>query len=171
MSLVIPAVRFFPFSMQSMSLLIFSWFYLDMSRVLDIWLKDMRGQRTFRHFYSMFRSFLSCFLLFLCPLFFALSTRPSIPSFSEYSIFLYFDRFRGQPGVVLVTSGPGATNVITPMQDALSDGVPMIVFSGQVPTSAIGTDAFQEADVVGISRACTKVSSFMDVWFIFFITF
>ncbi|KAI8914592.1 acetolactate synthase [Gorgonomyces haynaldii] len=62
----------------------------------------------------------------------------------------------GKPGVVLVTSGPGATNVITPMQDALSDGTPMVVFSGQVPVSAIGSDAFQEADVVGISRACTK---------------
>ncbi|KAI9477851.1 MAG: large subunit of biosynthetic type acetolactate synthase [Benjaminiella poitrasii] len=62
----------------------------------------------------------------------------------------------GKPGVVLVTSGPGATNVVTAMADALSDGVPLVVFSGQVPTSAIGTDAFQEADVVGISRACTK---------------
>lgn len=62
----------------------------------------------------------------------------------------------GKPGVVLVTSGPGATNVITPMQDALMDGVPLVVFSGQVPTSAIGTDAFQEADMIGISRPCTK---------------
>lgn len=67
-----------------------------------------------------------------------------------------YARASGQPGVVLVTSGPGATNVVTPMQDALSDGTPMVVFCGQVPTSAIGTDAFQEADVVGISRACTK---------------
>ena len=67
-----------------------------------------------------------------------------------------YARASGKPGVVLVTSGPGATNVITPMQDALSDGTPMVVFSGQVVTSAIGTDAFQEADVVGISRACTK---------------
>ncbi|CRG86414.1 acetolactate synthase I/II/III large subunit [Talaromyces islandicus] len=67
-----------------------------------------------------------------------------------------YARASGLPGVVLVTSGPGATNVITPMQDALSDGTPMVVFCGQVPTSAIGTDAFQEADVVGISRACTK---------------
>ena len=50
----------------------------------------------------------------------------------------------------------GATNVITPMQDALLDGTPLVVFSGQVVTSAIGTDAFQEADVIGISRACTK---------------
>ncbi|KAH8695348.1 large subunit of acetolactate synthase [Talaromyces proteolyticus] len=67
-----------------------------------------------------------------------------------------YARASGKPGVVLVTSGPGATNVITPMQDAFSDGTPMVVFCGQVPTSAIGTDAFQEADVVGISRACTK---------------
>jgi len=67
-----------------------------------------------------------------------------------------YARASGLPGVVLVTSGPGATNVITPMQDALSDGVPLIVFTGQVATSAIGSDAFQEADVVGISRGCTK---------------
>ncbi|KND02162.1 acetolactate synthase, large subunit, biosynthetic type [Spizellomyces punctatus DAOM BR117] len=67
-----------------------------------------------------------------------------------------YARVTGKPGVVLVTSGPGATNVVTPMQDALSDGTPMVVFCGQVPTSAIGTDAFQEADVVGISRSCTK---------------
>ncbi|KAI0016485.1 thiamine diphosphate-binding protein [Xylariomycetidae sp. FL0641] len=67
-----------------------------------------------------------------------------------------YARASGKPGVVLVTSGPGATNVITPMQDALSDGTPMVVFTGQVVTSAIGSDAFQEADVIGISRACTK---------------
>jgi len=67
-----------------------------------------------------------------------------------------YARVSGRPGVVLVTSGPGATNVITPMQDALSDGTPLVVFCGQVPTTAIGTDAFQEADVIGISRACTK---------------
>ncbi|KAI9738071.1 MAG: Acetolactate synthase, mitochondrial [Claussenomyces sp. TS43310] len=67
-----------------------------------------------------------------------------------------YARASGQPGVVLVTSGPGATNVITPMQDALSDGTPLVVFCGQVPTTAIGSDAFQEADVIGISRACTK---------------
>ncbi|KAL8866345.1 MAG: hypothetical protein Q9174_006361, partial [Haloplaca sp. 1 TL-2023] len=67
-----------------------------------------------------------------------------------------YARASGKPGVVLVTSGPGATNVVTPMQDALLDGTPMVVFSGQVVTNAIGTDAFQEADVVGISRACTK---------------
>lgn len=67
-----------------------------------------------------------------------------------------YARITGKPGVVLVTSGPGATNVITPMQDAMSDGIPMVVFCGQVATSAIGSDAFQEADIVGISRSCTK---------------
>ncbi|KAF4576368.1 Acetolactate synthase, mitochondrial [Pleurotus pulmonarius] len=67
-----------------------------------------------------------------------------------------YARVSGKPGVILVTSGPGATNVVTPMQDALSDGVPLVVFTGQVATSAIGSDAFQEADIVGISRSCTK---------------
>lgn len=67
-----------------------------------------------------------------------------------------YARASGKPGVVLVTSGPGATNVVTPMADALADGVPLVVFTGQVATAAIGTDAFQEADVVGISRSCTK---------------
>ncbi|KAK6438790.1 Acetolactate synthase, mitochondrial, partial [Oleoguttula sp. CCFEE 5521] len=67
-----------------------------------------------------------------------------------------YARASGKPGVVIVTSGPGATNVITPMQDALMDGTPLVVFSGQVVTTAIGSDAFQEADVIGISRACTK---------------
>lgn len=67
-----------------------------------------------------------------------------------------YARVTGKPGVVLVTSGPGATNVITPMQDALSDGIPMVVFCGQVATNLIGSDSFQEADVVGISRSCTK---------------
>lgn len=67
-----------------------------------------------------------------------------------------YARASGKPGVVLVTSGPGATNVITPIQDAFSDGTPLVVFCGQVVTSALGSDAFQEADVVGISRACTK---------------
>ncbi|KAJ9118212.1 Acetolactate synthase, mitochondrial [Naganishia vaughanmartiniae] len=67
-----------------------------------------------------------------------------------------YARVTGKPGVVLVTSGPGATNVITPIQDAYSDGIPLVVFCGQVATSAIGSDAFQEADIVGISRSCTK---------------
>lgn len=67
-----------------------------------------------------------------------------------------YARATGKPGIVLVTSGPGATNTVTPLMDALMDGTPLIVFSGQVPTAAIGTDAFQEADVIGITRACTK---------------
>lgn len=67
-----------------------------------------------------------------------------------------YARVSGKPGIVLVTSGPGATNVITPLQDALSDGTPIIAFCGQVATTAIGSDAFQEADIVGISRSCTK---------------
>ncbi len=67
-----------------------------------------------------------------------------------------FARVSGKPGVVLVTSGPGATNTVTPLQDALMDGTPLVVFSGQVATGAIGTDAFQEADVTGITRPCTK---------------
>jgi acetolactate synthase-1/2/3 large subunit len=67
-----------------------------------------------------------------------------------------YARVSGKPGVVLVTSGPGATNVVTAMQDALSDGIALVVFCGQVATSSIGSDAFQEADIVGISRSCTK---------------
>lgn len=67
-----------------------------------------------------------------------------------------YARASGKPGVVLVTSGPGATNVVTPMANALADGTPMVVFSGQVRTTAIGSDAFQEADMLGISRGCTK---------------
>ncbi|MCC7406489.1 MAG: biosynthetic-type acetolactate synthase large subunit, partial [Phycisphaeraceae bacterium] len=67
-----------------------------------------------------------------------------------------YARASGKVGVVLVTSGPGATNTVTPLQDALMDGTPIIVFCGQVATSAIGTDAFQEADVTGITRPCTK---------------
>lgn len=67
-----------------------------------------------------------------------------------------YARVSGKPGVVLVTSGPGATNTVTALQDALMDGTPIIVFSGQVATGAIGTDAFQEADVTGITRPCTK---------------
>mmetsp|Transcript_5752 Transcript_5752/g.6632 ORF Transcript_5752/g.6632 Transcript_5752/m.6632 type:complete len:633 (+) Transcript_5752:154-2052(+) len=67
-----------------------------------------------------------------------------------------YARVTGKPGIVLVTSGPGATNTVTPLMDALMDGTPLIVFTGQVPTTAIGTDAFQEADVIGITRHCTK---------------
>jgi len=62
----------------------------------------------------------------------------------------------GKVGICIVTSGPGLTNLITPMQDALTDGVPMITFSGQVPTSAMGTDAFQECPATEITRPCTK---------------
>jgi acetolactate synthase-1/2/3 large subunit len=67
-----------------------------------------------------------------------------------------YARATGKVGCVLVTSGPGATNTVTAMQDALMDGTPLIVFAGQVATGAIGTDAFQEADMTGISRPCTK---------------
>ena len=62
----------------------------------------------------------------------------------------------GKPGVALITSGPGMTNVITALADAYMDSVPMVCFSGQVPTALIGNDAFQEADNVGLSRPCTK---------------
>ncbi len=67
-----------------------------------------------------------------------------------------YARATGKPGVVLVTSGPGATNVVTPLQDALMDSIPIVCLSGQVPTFLIGNDAFQEADTVGITRPCTK---------------
>ena len=62
----------------------------------------------------------------------------------------------GKPGVALITSGPGMTNVITSLADAYMDSVPIVVFSGQVPTAMIGNDAFQEADNMGLSRPCTK---------------
>lgn len=67
-----------------------------------------------------------------------------------------YARSSGKVGVVLVTSGPGATNVVTALTDALLDSIPMVCFTGQVPTHLIGTDAFQEADTTGITRACTK---------------
>ena len=67
-----------------------------------------------------------------------------------------YARSTGKVGCVLVTSGPGATNAITGLTDALMDSVPMVCLSGQVPTHLIGTDAFQEADTTGISRPCTK---------------
>jgi acetolactate synthase-1/2/3 large subunit len=67
-----------------------------------------------------------------------------------------YARSTGKPGVVLVTSGPGATNAVTGLTDALMDSIPLIVLTGQVATHLIGTDAFQEADTVGITRACTK---------------
>jgi len=67
-----------------------------------------------------------------------------------------YARATGKPGVVLVTSGPGATNAVTGITDALMDSIPMVVLTGQVPTGLIGTDAFQEADTVGITRHCSK---------------
>jgi len=67
-----------------------------------------------------------------------------------------YARSTGKPGVVLVTSGPGATNAVTGLTDALLDSIPIVVLTGQVPTFMIGSDAFQEADTVGITRPCTK---------------
>ena len=67
-----------------------------------------------------------------------------------------YARSTGKPGVVLVTSGPGATNAVTGLADALMDSIPIVVMTGQVPTFMIGNDAFQEADTVGITRPCTK---------------
>jgi acetolactate synthase-1/2/3 large subunit len=67
-----------------------------------------------------------------------------------------YARSTGKPGVVLVTSGPGATNAITGIVDALMDSIPLVVITGQVPTHLIGSDAFQEADTIGITRSCTK---------------
>ncbi len=67
-----------------------------------------------------------------------------------------YARSTGKVGVCLVTSGPGATNVVTALTDALMDSIPMVCIAGQVPTFLIGTDAFQEADTTGITRACTK---------------
>jgi acetolactate synthase-1/2/3 large subunit len=62
----------------------------------------------------------------------------------------------GRPGVAIVTSGPAATNLVTPLCDAYMDSIPMVAITGQVPTGAIGTDAFQECDTVGITRSVTK---------------
>ncbi|MAI60593.1 MAG: acetolactate synthase 3 large subunit [Rickettsiales bacterium] len=67
-----------------------------------------------------------------------------------------YARSTGKVGVVLVTSGPGATNTVTGLADAMMDSVPLVCISGQVPTHMIGNDAFQEADIVGITRPCTK---------------
>jgi acetolactate synthase-1/2/3 large subunit len=67
-----------------------------------------------------------------------------------------YARSTGKPGVVLVTSGPGATNAVTGLTDALMDSIPMVCITGQVATHLIGNDAFQEADTVGITRPCTK---------------
>lgn len=67
-----------------------------------------------------------------------------------------YARIKGRPGVVLVTSGPGATNVVTGVADAMTDSTPVVVISGQVPSGALGTDAFQEADVIGLTAPITK---------------
>ena len=67
-----------------------------------------------------------------------------------------YARSTGKPGVVLVTSGPGATNMVTPLADAMMDSIPLVCITGQVPTHLIGNDAFQECDTVGITRPCTK---------------
>src|SRR5436190_704819 len=67
-----------------------------------------------------------------------------------------YARSTGKVGVVLVTSGPGATNAVTGLTDALMDSVPVVCLTGQVPTHLIGNDAFQEADTTGITRPCTK---------------
>ena len=67
-----------------------------------------------------------------------------------------YARSTGKPGVVLVTSGPGATNAVTGLADALLDSIPLVCISGQVARKLIGTDAFQECDTIGITRACTK---------------
>ena len=67
-----------------------------------------------------------------------------------------YARSTGKPGVALVTSGPGATNMVTPIADAMMDSIPMVVITGQVPSHLIGTDAFQECDTVGITRCCAK---------------
>src|SRR6187431_1927877 len=67
-----------------------------------------------------------------------------------------YARSSGKPGVVLVTSGPGATNAITGLADAMMDSIPLVCITGQVPTHLIGSDAFQECDTVGITRHCTK---------------
>lgn len=69
-----------------------------------------------------------------------------------------YARASGRPGVCLVTSGPGATNTVTGIATAYMDSVPLVVFTGQVPTAMIGNDAFQEADIVGITMPCTKHS-------------
>ena len=70
-----------------------------------------------------------------------------------------YARATGKPGVVLVTSGPGATNAITGIATAFMDSIPMVVLSGQVATHLIGTDAFQETDMIGISRPCLLYTS------------
>ncbi|MCB0299599.1 MAG: acetolactate synthase large subunit, partial [Calditrichaeota bacterium] len=69
-----------------------------------------------------------------------------------------YARATGKPGVILVTSGPGATNTVTGIATAFMDSIPLVVFTGQVPTSLMGNDAFQEADTMGITQPITKHS-------------
>ena len=69
-----------------------------------------------------------------------------------------YSRITGKAGVCFATSGPGATNLVTGIANAWMDSVPLVCFSGQVPTSLIGNDAFQEADNVGLSRPCTNTT-------------
>jgi acetolactate synthase-1/2/3 large subunit len=73
-----------------------------------------------------------------------------------------YARATGKPGVCLVTSGPGGTNTVTGLATAYMDSIPVVVFTGQVPTPLIGNDAFQEADIVGITRPCTKHNYLVD---------
>lgn len=67
-----------------------------------------------------------------------------------------YAKVTGKPGIIVTTSGPGVTNLITPLQDSYSDGIPLVVLTGQVPSSAIGTDAFQECPAIELTRPCTK---------------
>ncbi len=69
-----------------------------------------------------------------------------------------YARSTGKPGVLLVTSGPGATNAVTGLTDALMDSIPIVMLSGQVPTHLIGTDAFQECDTVGITGPAPRTT-------------
>ena len=73
-----------------------------------------------------------------------------------------YARSTGKCGVALVTSGPGATNMVTPIADAMMDSIPMVVITGQVPSHLIGTDAFQECDTVGVTRSCAKHNYLVD---------
>ena len=67
-----------------------------------------------------------------------------------------YARVSGKPGVVIATSGPGATNLVTGITDAMMDSLPLVIFTGQVANTVIGTDAFQEADIIGITQPITK---------------
>jgi len=73
-----------------------------------------------------------------------------------------YSRSTGKPGVAIVTSGPGATNAVTGIATAYMDSIPLVILSGQVPTTLIGNDAFQEVDTVGITRPCVKHNFLVD---------